>query len=313
MKAFNLTSDGTVNIDFSHVTENPLINGIEIVRTDRAGAAAAGANDALTTVAFDGTNATATAAEQPGHRLRQLARRLHGRQQGLLRLHRRLPVLAHVQRHDVRPGREDRPVQRPGLGERRQPATARRSTGHGARPLRPDPEHHRHGLPRAAGCTTRCSATRTCTRAGSTRTAGSSTRPPPTAASSVELQQRRRHVHLGRHAVLRLEQRRRPAPGARSATDGTVSGTPAVVSGPTVDGVNWTNRAMFLASATATLPDRGVHVELHEPELHVQRRRPRTTPTVRSTATPGPSATARRAPAPRRRTPTRRPARTPSR
>ncbi len=36
MKAFNTTSDGTVNIDFSHVTENPLVNGIEIVRTDVA-------------------------------------------------------------------------------------------------------------------------------------------------------------------------------------------------------------------------------------------------------------------------------------
>lgn len=34
MKAFNVVSDGTVDIDFSHVQENPLINGIEIVRTD---------------------------------------------------------------------------------------------------------------------------------------------------------------------------------------------------------------------------------------------------------------------------------------
>ncbi len=34
MKAFNITSDGTVNIDFSHETENSLINGIEIVNTD---------------------------------------------------------------------------------------------------------------------------------------------------------------------------------------------------------------------------------------------------------------------------------------
>jgi hypothetical protein len=36
MKAFNITSDGMVDIDFSHVVENPLINGIEIVRTDIA-------------------------------------------------------------------------------------------------------------------------------------------------------------------------------------------------------------------------------------------------------------------------------------
>ncbi|WP_370618060.1 PKD domain-containing protein [Mumia qirimensis] len=36
MRAFNITSDGTVNIDFSHEVENPLINAIEIVRTDQA-------------------------------------------------------------------------------------------------------------------------------------------------------------------------------------------------------------------------------------------------------------------------------------
>lgn len=34
MRAFDKVSDGTVNIDFSHVVENPLVNGIEIVRTD---------------------------------------------------------------------------------------------------------------------------------------------------------------------------------------------------------------------------------------------------------------------------------------
>ena len=31
MKSFNITSDGDVNIDFGHITENPLINAIEIV------------------------------------------------------------------------------------------------------------------------------------------------------------------------------------------------------------------------------------------------------------------------------------------
>ena len=36
MKSFNITSDGNVNIDFSHLTENTLINGIEIVNTDIA-------------------------------------------------------------------------------------------------------------------------------------------------------------------------------------------------------------------------------------------------------------------------------------
>jgi hypothetical protein len=33
MKSFTVTSDGTVDIDFAHVTQNPLVNGIEIVAT----------------------------------------------------------------------------------------------------------------------------------------------------------------------------------------------------------------------------------------------------------------------------------------
>lgn len=35
MKAFDITSDGSVEIEFRHVVENPLINAIEIVRTDQ--------------------------------------------------------------------------------------------------------------------------------------------------------------------------------------------------------------------------------------------------------------------------------------
>jgi PKD repeat protein len=65
MKAFNITSDGTVNIDFSHLTENPLINGIEIIRTDLPAPPPTGA-DNLTTVAFTGTTATATNADNQG-------------------------------------------------------------------------------------------------------------------------------------------------------------------------------------------------------------------------------------------------------
>ncbi|MGH3360412.1 MAG: malectin domain-containing carbohydrate-binding protein, partial [Nocardioidaceae bacterium] len=34
MKSFNVTSDGNVDIDFGHVLENPLVNGIEIVNRD---------------------------------------------------------------------------------------------------------------------------------------------------------------------------------------------------------------------------------------------------------------------------------------
>jgi len=36
MKSFDVTSDGEVNIDFKHEVENPLVNAIEIVRTDEA-------------------------------------------------------------------------------------------------------------------------------------------------------------------------------------------------------------------------------------------------------------------------------------
>jgi len=59
MKSFNIVSDGTVNIDFGHVTENPLVNAIEIVRTDVAGTT----TDTTSTVrmtAFTGTEATAS-------------------------------------------------------------------------------------------------------------------------------------------------------------------------------------------------------------------------------------------------------------
>ena len=44
MKAFDITSDGDVDIDLTHVTENPLINGIEIVRTDAGGTASSTAD-----------------------------------------------------------------------------------------------------------------------------------------------------------------------------------------------------------------------------------------------------------------------------
>lgn len=65
MKAFDITSDGTVNIDFSHVVENPLINGIEIVRTDVPPPPPSNV-DTLNIVAFDGTIATASTADNQG-------------------------------------------------------------------------------------------------------------------------------------------------------------------------------------------------------------------------------------------------------
>jgi PKD repeat protein len=57
MRAFDITSDGNVDIDFAHVVENPLVNGIEIVRRDLA--PPSGGTNSLATVAFDGTTAGA--------------------------------------------------------------------------------------------------------------------------------------------------------------------------------------------------------------------------------------------------------------
>ena len=51
MKSFDITSDGTVNIDFIHVTGNPEINAIEIVNN------VTGPNAGVANVInFDGTS-----------------------------------------------------------------------------------------------------------------------------------------------------------------------------------------------------------------------------------------------------------------
>ena len=54
-KSFNITSDGTVDIDFTHVVENPLVNAIEIVRTDTTPGPVQTTN--LSSWNFDGTTA----------------------------------------------------------------------------------------------------------------------------------------------------------------------------------------------------------------------------------------------------------------
>jgi PKD repeat protein len=55
MRSFNIVSDGMVDIDFSHVVENPLVNGIEIIRTDTTPGPVT--TDALSSWSFDGTTA----------------------------------------------------------------------------------------------------------------------------------------------------------------------------------------------------------------------------------------------------------------
>ncbi len=55
VKTFPVTSDGTVDIEFGHVVENPLVNGIEIVKDGAAPAAEPGT---LSRRWFDGTTAS---------------------------------------------------------------------------------------------------------------------------------------------------------------------------------------------------------------------------------------------------------------
>ncbi|HRD59415.1 PKD domain-containing protein [uncultured Nocardioides sp.] len=65
VRSFDITSDGSVDIDFSHVAENPLVNAIEVVRRDLPPPAQAA--NALATVEFDGTDAgTPTPADDLG-------------------------------------------------------------------------------------------------------------------------------------------------------------------------------------------------------------------------------------------------------
>jgi hypothetical protein len=59
MRAFPITSDGNVDIDFAHVTENPLVNAIEIVRT---GPPAAGGPNDVSVRSYDGAAAVGAPA-----------------------------------------------------------------------------------------------------------------------------------------------------------------------------------------------------------------------------------------------------------
>lgn len=59
MRAFTIVSDGSVDIDFGHVVENPLIDGIEIVKT---GPPPAGTGDEVQVRSYDGGSAVGTAS-----------------------------------------------------------------------------------------------------------------------------------------------------------------------------------------------------------------------------------------------------------
>ena len=61
MKSFDITSDGTVNIDFTHITGNPEINAIEIVNNS------IGSNsNAANVVNYDGTTINSQGAVSTG-------------------------------------------------------------------------------------------------------------------------------------------------------------------------------------------------------------------------------------------------------
>lgn len=56
MESFRIVSDGSVDIDFGHVVENPLVNGIEIIDLDAPPPAPAPPTDTIQKLSFDGTN-----------------------------------------------------------------------------------------------------------------------------------------------------------------------------------------------------------------------------------------------------------------
>jgi PKD repeat protein len=75
MRAVNITSDGTVDILFRHMVENPLINGIEIIRRTGGTVGTLGTQDQVRTVtSFDGTtppaDPPAVAGTAPWHTVR---------------------------------------------------------------------------------------------------------------------------------------------------------------------------------------------------------------------------------------------------
>jgi PKD repeat protein len=64
VEEFTITSDGTVDIDLAHVVENPLVNGIEILRTDLP--APTPTTGGLQRRSFDGSTAGATGTAPAG-------------------------------------------------------------------------------------------------------------------------------------------------------------------------------------------------------------------------------------------------------
>ena len=106
MKTFNVTSDGNVNIDFSHVTENPLLNGIEIINTDIPPSPPPGRIHFLGRRTFDGDAREHVHPEHAEHRLEHDPRDLRPARQPLLRLDRRELLHEDLRRHELGPAQQ---------------------------------------------------------------------------------------------------------------------------------------------------------------------------------------------------------------
>ena len=126
MQAFDITvpSTGTyasdVDLAFTHEVENPLIDGIEIVKTGSS--ATPPGTDNVDTLAYRAMSGTKigplTTVPTSGHQLGLDPRRVHGRLEHLLRRHQRQLLEGQLRRQDGRHPGGDRPVRRPGLGQR---------------------------------------------------------------------------------------------------------------------------------------------------------------------------------------------------
>ncbi len=60
MRSTDVVSDGSIDIDFTHVTENPLVNGIELVLAGSQTGGGSGSSDVIARRSFDGTSAGVT-------------------------------------------------------------------------------------------------------------------------------------------------------------------------------------------------------------------------------------------------------------
>ena len=132
MKAFDITSppSGEVTIDFTHEVENPLINGIEIVRTDQLPPTSSQFDTVTDRLVRRHHRRRDEHHAQPGqHHLVPGPRRVHGRRHAVLRLQRRqlLRTQTSTARPSARPPWSTRTRTRPGTTSRPAPGRPTRA------------------------------------------------------------------------------------------------------------------------------------------------------------------------------------------